>query len=119
MATIFLEFVSCRFGNYGKNLEKITKLLKLQNWGGETGKKNLGVGEHCILCIFVNLDSISPYLEPDFHPNYSLLESFKCFPLELILVHQIVNNLFFLSFPFGVLSQFSNELTQFFPSSLA
>jgi hypothetical protein len=39
VATIFLEFVSCKFGNYGKNLEKISKLLKLQNWGGKTEEK--------------------------------------------------------------------------------
>lgn len=37
VATIFSEFVSCKFGNHCKNLEKITKLLKLQNfgWGGK------------------------------------------------------------------------------------
>jgi hypothetical protein len=91
-ATTFSEFVSCKFGNHCKKLEKITKLLKLQNfgWGG-----NLGVGEHCILCIFVNLNSISPYLwNPNFIQIIVYLSHLYAFP-GIDLSPSNVNNLFF------------------------
>jgi hypothetical protein len=86
---------------------------------GGGGKKTLVLESIVILCIFVNLNSISPYLEPEFHPNYSLPESFICFPLDLILVHQMSTIFSFFHFLLGVLTQFSKQLTQFFPLSLA
>ncbi len=109
----FWEFVSCKFGTHCQKFGKNHQTFETTKLGGGEGKKPCVGGEHCILCIFVNLNSISPFLEPEFHPNYSLLESFICFPLDLILVHQMSTIFSFFHFLLGSYSIFKWTHTTF------